>query len=50
MEDDAHRPIELVELGDVMEETKQCTPWGVLYDSWFGLGSHEYQHGLPPQC
>ncbi len=42
--------IELIDLGDATEETKQCTPWGVWYDSWFGMGSVEYHPGFPPQC
>jgi hypothetical protein len=42
--------IELIDLGDVTEETKQCTPYGVFVDSWFQWGSHEYTGGHPPQC
>lgn len=42
--------IDLIDLGDVAEETRQCTPWGVWSDSWFQWGSHEWQGGGPPHC
>lgn len=42
--------LELVDLGDAMEETKQCTPVPIWPDSWFGWGSHEWTGGGPPQC
>lgn len=41
--------IELVDLGDAMVETKQCSPMFFLPDSWFGWGSYEGQVP-PPQC
>lgn len=40
--------IELVDLGDAMEETKQCAPMFFVPDSWFQWGSHETTQ--PPQC
>lgn len=50
MEERQEEDVALVDLGDAMVETKQCTPFGVFYDSWFQYGSHEYQGGHPPQC
>lgn len=41
--------IELIDLGDATEQTKQCTPWGVWSDSWFQFGSHPYPW-YPGQC
>lgn len=47
--DDAHRPIELVDLGDAREETKQCAPAAFVPDSWFGWGTHSWPP-FPGQC
>lgn len=45
------QPIELVDLGDAMTETKQCSPDPAVWpDSWFGWGSHPWMGGGPPQC
>lgn len=44
------KEIELVDLGNALEETKQCTPGGIYWDSWFGYGSVEYHPGPYPQC
>lgn len=42
--------IELVDLGDAMEETKQCSPDNAIFsDSWFQWGSHPYPW-YPGQC
>jgi hypothetical protein len=40
--------LELVDLGDTTEETKQCTPMAFLPDSWFQWGEKETTQ--PPQC
>lgn len=43
------KELELMDLGDVMVETKQCAPAAFLPDSWFQWGTHENQP-WPPQC
>lgn len=50
MEDAAHRPIELMDLGDVTKETKQCTPVSIIPDSWFQWGSYSEPQGGYPHC
>lgn len=34
--------LELVDLGDATEETKQCAPLALFPDSWYGWGSHAW--------
>ncbi len=43
--------IEICDLGDVMTETKHCSPDPAIFpDSWFGWGSKETFQGPWPQC
>lgn len=37
--------VELIDLGDAMEETKQCAPAFIFPDSWFGWGTVAWQPG-----
>ena len=41
--------IELIDLGDAIEETKQCAPLAFLPDSWFQWGTHAWPTP-PDQC
>lgn len=40
--------LELTDLGDAKEETKQCIPYGVFVDSYFGWGPYEQWPGGGP--
>lgn len=43
-------PIELIDLGDAAEETKQCQQIPFIPDSWFQWGSYQEPGGGWPQC
>lgn len=36
--DEAHRPVEVVDLGDVMTETKQTVTFPIIPDFYYGWG------------
>lgn len=46
--DNADEELALLDLGDAMEETKQCNPFPQWADSTFGLGGEPWP--APPWC
>lgn len=44
---EATTELELLDLGNAMEETKHCSPFPLWVDSVFGYGTSDYPYDCP---